>query len=68
MIASMARRPYLLNPPQPITVEIRLGDGSLLTINGMLDAVPWSAGQVAQKLLVVDAAVEMTVPGHEPEA
>jgi hypothetical protein len=57
-------RPYLLTPPQPITVEIRTG-GGVLTITGTLDAVPWSAGQVAQKLLVVDAAMEMTVPGHE---
>lgn len=57
-------RPYLLTPPQPITVEIRSG-GSVLTVTGTLDTVARSAGQVAQKLVIVDASMEMTVPGHE---
>jgi hypothetical protein len=60
-------RPYLLTPPQPITVEIRTGDGGVLTVTGTLNAVPQSAGQVALTLAVINASMEMTVPGHEPE-
>lgn len=57
--------PYLLTPPQVITVEIRLGDGAVLTVRGTLDAVPLSAGRLAQKLVILDASMDMDVPGHE---
>jgi hypothetical protein len=50
--------PYLLNPPQPIIVEIRTSDGGVLVIDGTLDSVPWSAGHVAQRIVVTGAKVK----------
>lgn len=52
-------RPYLLQPNTPIVVEIRGRDGSHLLVEGVVDAIPWSAGNVAQKVVVRDAVAKV---------
>lgn len=52
-------RPFTLQPGAPITVEIRGRDGTHLLVEGTVDAIPWSAGNVAQRVVVRDAVAKV---------
>lgn len=53
----MARpRRYEVQTGAPITVEVHGEDGVRLVIAGVLDAVPLSAGNIAQKLVIRQAS------------
>lgn len=51
-------RPYRLKPGNPIVIEVRHRDGSVAVVRGRVDSVPHLAGEVAQRIVVVDATAE----------
>lgn len=56
-------RSYRLVPGDPITFEVHQADGSVATVRGVVDSVPWVAGERAQLVVVRDAAAS---PGPVP--
>lgn len=56
-------RAYRILPDTPITIEVRCRDGSTAVVHGRVDSVPHLAGEVAQRVVVVDAVAE---PGAGP--
>jgi|SRR4051794_11646652 hypothetical protein len=51
-------RPYHLAPQWPITIEIHCTDGSRAILNGTVDAVRHGAGDIARRIVIVDAVAE----------
>jgi len=48
-------RSYALTPGCPITLEVHCADGGVALVQGIVDRVPWLAGENAQRVVVVDA-------------
>lgn len=53
------RRHELPAAGSPLTVEIRGRDGTRLLVRGVLDGVPESFSNVAQRILITDAVAEV---------
>jgi hypothetical protein len=51
-------RPYSLAPGWPITIEVHCADGGVALVRGTVDRVPWLAGEIAQRVVVVDAVAQ----------
>ena len=51
-------RPYALAPGWPITVEVHCADGGVALVRGIVDRVPWLAGENAQTVVIVDAVAQ----------
>jgi hypothetical protein len=51
-------RPYSLAPGWPITIEVHCADGGVALVHGVVDRVPWLAGEHAQRVVVVDAVAQ----------
>jgi hypothetical protein len=45
-------------PGYPITIEVRCADGGVALVRGIVDRVPWLAGEVAQRVVIVDAVAK----------
>jgi hypothetical protein len=50
--------PYSLAPGWPITIEVHCADGGVALVRGTVDRVPWLAGEIAQRVVVVDAVAQ----------
>jgi hypothetical protein len=48
-------RGYSLAPGCPIELEVHCADGSVAYVRGVVDRVPWLAGEIAQRVVIVDA-------------
>ena len=48
-------RPYGLVPGCSIDIEVHCADGSVALLRGVVDRVPWLAGNHAQQVVLVDA-------------
>jgi hypothetical protein len=51
-------RAYRLVPGTPITIEVRCTDGSCAIVHGTVDGVRDGAGDLARRVVVVDATAE----------
>jgi hypothetical protein len=58
-------RAYGLAPGCPIEVEVHCADGSVALLRGIVDRVPWLAGNYAQQVVLVDA-VARPLPAECP--
>lgn len=51
-------RPYSLVPGWPISIEVHCADGGVALVQGVIDRVPWLAGEIAQRIVIVDAVAK----------
>jgi hypothetical protein len=51
-------RPYSLAPGWPIQIEVHCADGNVALVRGIVDRVPWLAGENAQRVVIVDAVAK----------
>jgi hypothetical protein len=57
-------RPYALAPGWPITIEVHCAAGGVALVHGVIDRVPWLAGENAQRVVIVDAVATPLPADH----
>ena len=45
-------RPYSVTPGWPVTLEVHCADGGVALVHGVIDRVPWLAGENAQRIVI----------------
>jgi hypothetical protein len=45
-------------PGWPIQIEVHCADGNVALVRGIVDRVPWLAGENAQRVVIVDAVAK----------
>jgi hypothetical protein len=55
-----------LAPGWPITLEVHCAGVRVALVRGVVDSVPWLAGEIAQRVVVRDAVVRCSKPTHAP--